>query len=123
MLCALQEEALAAHFYCWEPALDICPKRSDFEQRLMEAQDQSGASAKLLEFVASLLAKYPDLADTDDTPWAAGPLPGEICGNFINFAVSWCSYEDDLISFVVETARCHGLHCFDPQSGSFYESG
>jgi hypothetical protein len=113
---------LSANFYCWEPILDICPKRSDFSQRLQEAQDQSGASAKLLEFVASLLVKYPDLMDTDDTPWADGPLTGDISGNFINFGVSWSWYNDDLISFVVETAHSHGLHCFDPQSNEFYEA-
>jgi hypothetical protein len=117
-----EEEALTAHFYCWEPTLDICPKRWDFKQRLQEAQDQSGTSVKLLEFVAALQAKYPDLNETDDTPWATGPLTGEICDSFINFAVSWSWYNDDLISFVVETAHAHGLHCFDPQSNEFYEA-
>jgi len=76
-----------------------------------------------MEFVASLLARYPDLTDTDDTPWATGPLTEEISGNFINFAVSWSKYNDDLICFVIETAHSHGLHCFDPQSGSFYKTG
>jgi hypothetical protein len=102
--------------------LDICPKRSDFKQRLQEAQDQSGSSTNLLRFVAALQAKYPDLTESDDTPWATGPLTGEISDNFINFAVSWSWYNEDLISFVVETARSHGLHCFDPQSNEFYET-
>jgi hypothetical protein len=117
-----KEEVLTAHFYCWEPTLDINPKRSDFQQRLREAQDQSGTSSKLLEFVATLRAKYPDLTDTEGTPWATGPLAGEITGNFINFAVSWSWYNDALIAFIVEAAHSHGLHCFDPQSGRFYES-
>ena len=77
---------------------------------------------KLLGFVAALHAKYSDLTETDDTPWATGPLTGEICDNFINFAVSWSWYNDDLISFVVATAHSHGLHCFDPQSSEFYEA-
>lgn len=113
---------MTAHFYCWEPALDIRPERWDFTQRLTEAQNQTGTSTILMDFVAALLAKYPDLSTTDDTPWATGPLEGEICGNFINFAVSWSWYDDDLISFVVDTARSHGLHCFDPQSRNFYEA-
>jgi len=113
---------LTAHFYCWEPGLDIRPERSDFGHRLSEAQGQSGTSAKLSDFVAALLAKYPDLSTTDETPWATGPLDGEICGNFINFAVSSSWYDDGLISFVVATARTHGLHCFDPQSKKFYEA-
>jgi hypothetical protein len=98
------------------------PQHSDFRQRLQEAQDQSGTSAKLLDFVAALQARYPDLTETDDTPWATGPLTGEICNNFINFAVSWSWYNDDVITFVVKTARSHGLHCFDPQSNEFYEA-
>src|SRR5215475_9555520 len=113
---------MTAHFYCWEPSLDIDPKRPDFQQRLREAQGQSGASAKLLEFVASLQAKYPDLTETDDTPWATGPLTNEVTGNFINFPVSWSWYNDDLISFVIETAHAHGLDCFDPQTGQFYQA-
>jgi hypothetical protein len=112
---------LTSHFYCWEPALDICPKRSDFKDRLREAQKQSGPSAKLLEFVASLLDKYPDLTNTDDTAWATGPLTGEITGGFINFPVSWSWYNDGLVSFIVEVAYSHGLHCFDPQTDKLYK--
>src|SRR5262245_44236325 len=101
--------------------LNLDPKRPDFRQGLREAQGQSGASKKLRAFVASLLAKYPDATKTEDTPWATGPLEREITGNFINFPVLWSRYDDELVTFVVETAHSHGLHCFDPQSEKFYE--
>jgi hypothetical protein len=72
--------------------------------------------------VAALLAKHPDVTDgNEDTPWATGPLTNEITGSFINFPVSWSYYDDALIAFVVETAHIHGLHCFDPQSLTFYK--
>ena len=32
----------------------------------------------MLVFVARLTAKYPELTTTDNTPWASGPLAGEI---------------------------------------------
>src|SRR5690348_8377041 len=67
VLCAFEkEEILTAHFYCWEPALDIRPERWDFTQRLTDAQNQTGshASTTLMDFVAALLAKYPDFSTT-----------------------------------------------------------
>ena len=93
-----------------------------FQTTIARSPRSIGSSTNLLRFVAALQAKYPDLTESDDTPWATGPLPGEICDNFINFAVSWSWYNDDLISFVVETAHSHGLHCFNPQSNEFYEA-
>jgi hypothetical protein len=114
---------MAAHFLCWEPTLDLDPRRPDFRERASAAQHSGvGASARLLDFVAALLAKHPDLTQTEDTPWATGPLTSEITGSFINFVVSWSWYDDALIAFIGETARSHGLHCFDPQSGRFYDA-
>lgn len=113
---------MTAHIYCWDPILAIHPKRSDFNQRLNDARGHPGAQIKLLEFVTNLLAKHPDLTVTDDTPWATGPLTGEISGNFINIPVSWSWYDTALVAYVAETAHAHGLHCFDPQSGKFYEA-
>lgn len=114
---------MTANFYCWEPSLGLDPNRADFGRQVEQAQAQPGTSAILVAFVESLLAKYPDLTETEDTPWATGPLRNEITGNFVNFPVSWSWYDDALLAFVVETAHAHGLHCFDPQSGSLYEAG
>jgi hypothetical protein len=120
---AEHEREMTAHFLCWEPTLGLDPSQPDFRERAWAAQrDGVGASAKLLDFVAALLAKYPDATETEDTPWSTAPLSLEITGQFINFPVGWSWYDDALIAFVVETARSHGLHCFDPQSGRFYEA-
>jgi len=76
----------------------------------------------MLVFVARLTAKYPDLTTTDETPWADGPLTGDISGKFIHFGVSWSWYKKDVVAFIVETGHSLGLHCYDPQTGTLHKS-
>jgi hypothetical protein len=110
---------MTAHFYCWEPGLGLDPRSPDFKDRRRRIQDAGEQpTQRLLDFVSELSSRYPDDAD-DDTVWAAAPLRDEISGGHINFAVTWSAY-DEVIAFVVATARAHGLHCYDPQSGKFY---
>ena len=114
---------MTAHFYCWEPSLQMNSSSREFRQQLREAQANRAAappSSKLLAFVADLLRKYPDATVTDDTPWASGPLAGEITGNFMNFPVLRSWYRPSLVAFIVKTANPHGLHCFDPQREKLY---
>ncbi|MBL8884909.1 MAG: hypothetical protein JNL45_17845 [Hyphomicrobium sp.] len=113
---------MTAHFYCWEPSVDIDPTSPNFREQLIKAQNSKDTtSLRLLGFVSDLLAKYPDLTETDDTPWATGPLAGEITGKFMNFVASWSWFTDDLVEFVSSTARRHGLHCYDPQHHKHYK--
>ena len=110
---------MTAHFYCWEPALDLDPNSPDFRGRRKRIQDsEEQPTQRLLDFVSALSSRYPDDTD-DDTVWAAGPLRDEISGGHINFAVTWSAYET-ITPFVVTTAYAHGLHCYDPQSRKFY---
>jgi hypothetical protein len=114
---------LTASFMCWEPTLAIEQASPSFRQQLRSAQaSKDPPSEKLLAFVVRLTAKYPDLTTTDETPWASGPLTGEISGKFIHFPVKWSWYSSTLIAFIVETGHSVGLHCYDPQSGILYES-
>jgi hypothetical protein len=107
---------------CWEPSLVIDHSSPSFRQQLSAAQASTDPpSAKMLAFVARLTATYPDLTTTDDTPWATGPLTGEISGRFIHFPISWSWYKSSLIAFIVNTGQSVGLHCYDPQSGIFYK--
>lgn len=62
---------------------------------------------------------YPDLMDLPDddldtSAWADGPLTGNVMGPFFYFALTYSGAEEAL-AFVAETARTHGLVCFDPQ--------
>jgi hypothetical protein len=51
----------------------------------------------------------------DDSPWSDGPLIGNASGLFIYFGFVVSGVEKAW-TFAVETAREHGLVCFDPQS-------
>jgi hypothetical protein len=72
----------------------------------------------MLAFADFLLAKYPDLTETENTIWAAGPLKNEISGSLIHFAVRWSAYTEARL-FVRPAARLHGLNFYDPQSDLF----
>jgi hypothetical protein len=114
---------MSADLYCWSPHLDLNPEESDFDDRvdeLLEAAPQP-PSPKLLAFLKALWSRYPDLSETEDTVWAAGPLDQEIAGDFIHLAVIWSRYVEAR-SFVIETANKHGLHCYDPQDDIFYQT-
>jgi hypothetical protein len=47
-------------------------------------------------------------------PWADGSLTGDVMGPFFYFSLRW-SKAEEVLPFIAETARNHGLVCFDPQ--------
>jgi hypothetical protein len=51
----------------------------------------------------------------DDSPWADGPLTGNVMGPFFYFATTY-SGAHEALPFVAETAARRGLVCFDPQT-------
>ena len=84
-------------------------------------QKMETPSPTIVGFVKALTATYPDLADlpddrVDESPWSDGPLLGNASGPFFYFGMSFSRVEE-VVPFVAETARAHGLVCFDPQSG------
>lgn len=88
---------------------------------LWERYEDAGEppSQRILDYIASLTARYPDLTDlpdedVDDSPWADGPLTGNVMGPFFYFALVY-SMVDEVLPFIAATARRHGLVCFDPQ--------
>jgi hypothetical protein len=72
---------------------------------------------RILGYIGSLTARYPDLTvlSDDDSPWADGPLTGNVMGPFFYFSMVYSKVEEAL-PFIAETARHHGLVCFDPQT-------
>src|SRR5437870_781951 len=77
-------------------------------------------SPRILGYIQSLTARYPDLMDLsddegDDSPWADGPLTKDVMGAFFYFGLVFSKAEEAL-PFIAETAREHGLVCFDPQA-------
>ena len=113
---------MSANFYAWPTTFDINPSAKDFLARI-EALYESPREPdpKLQAFVAALLERYPDLSEENpEAVWAAGPLQDEVVGSFLNVAVAW-KRSDEVWAFFRETARIHGLVCYDPQSERIYE--
>jgi hypothetical protein len=111
---------VSANFYAWLPALALDPQSKAFADDIEALYQKAEAPhPTLLQFVDDLLSRFPDLTQTEDTVWAAGPLRDEILGGFINVAVSW-PRADEAWAFFLQTARRHGLVCYDPQAEKLY---
>jgi hypothetical protein len=113
---------VSANFYCWEPSLGLEPGSKDFQQKITEIHEYSQKplpSEGMIKLVDALLARYPDLTETEETVWADGPMKNNILGQFINMSIMWVNYVE-AAEFVIETAHNLGLHAYDPQDGSFY---
>jgi hypothetical protein len=112
---------MTAHLYCWDLSLGLVPTDRSFYDRIkaLHRDAKPPPSPKLVAFVADLLVRYGDLTETDDTVWGDGPMVNNIIGDFINMSLIWSRYQE-AVPFVTMTARKHGLHCFDPQTGEFY---
>jgi hypothetical protein len=73
---------------------------------------------RIVAFVETLLAKWPDLNSGDDegSPWCDGSLMSSAVGEYfycglVFSAVNWA------VPFIAQTAQEHGLVCFDRQAG------
>jgi hypothetical protein len=93
----------------------------EYERMWEQYEDSSApASPRILEYIKALTTRYPDLMDLpedapeDTAPWADGPLTGNVVGPFFYFALTYSGAEAAL-PFIADTARAHGLVCFDPQ--------
>lgn len=58
--------------------------------------------------VDTLLAKYPEITETEETVWADAPMKNNIIGQFINMAIMWTDYVE-AAEFVIQTAHSLGL--------------
>src|SRR5262249_35087732 len=118
MCCLCGSASATAHLYCWEPSLALVPVDQSFRERI-RALRGTPPSPKMVTFVVDLLARYAEATETEDTPWADGPLVGNIRGGFSNISLIWPRYRE-ATPFVITTAHKHGLHCFDFQTGRFH---
>lgn len=93
----------------------------EYERRadvLEEDDDLEPPSPVLVAFVEELLSVLPPLDESDDpaSPWATGPEPGSVIGDFAYLTMTYPGARAALDT-VVEIARRHDLVCFDPQDG------
>ncbi len=82
---------------------------------LMEAGDLGEPTPRIRAYVEALLARWPDIDEAEDSPWASSPLMGEASGPIAYFPMVF-SRADEAAAFAATVARDHGLVCFDPQS-------
>jgi hypothetical protein len=68
----------------------------------------------ITKFVETLLRRWPELDEDDNTPWSTAPLIDEASGPYIYFPMSW-SRADEASAFAADVAAQLGLVCFDPQ--------
>lgn len=75
-------------------------------------------SPRILAFLRELTARYPDLEDLpeneiEDSPWSVSPTDDAV-GVYSYLCLVYSKIEEAL-PFIVQTAKRHGLVCFDPQ--------
>lgn len=83
---------------------------------VLEQDEAPAPSRALVAFLDELLTVLPPLDEPDDprSPWATGPEPGDVSGDFAYLTMTYPGAEAALDT-VAEVARRHGLVCFDPQ--------
>jgi hypothetical protein len=82
----------------------------------IDTDEPTTASSSIAAYVAALLERYPDLTESDDSPFSDGPLIDNASGPFMYFGFRRGATLDEAWAFAVETARSMGLVAFDPQS-------
>jgi hypothetical protein len=84
----------------------------ELAERYLEGVEEP-PTPEIARFVEALLARWPDLDESSDGPWASsrtGDASGPVlCVNIVP------DRQDETSVYVAELARQHGLICFDPQ--------
>jgi hypothetical protein len=81
----------------------------------MEAEEFDEPTPRIRAYVEALLARWPDIDEAEDSPWASSPLMGEARGPLVYFPMVW-SRADEASAFAASLAHERGLVCFDPQA-------
>lgn len=90
-------------------------RTDDLEE--LDDDELAPAVPEIEAFLTETLDRYPPLDDEDDEscPWATGPEPGDVNGDFALITMTYPGARAALDG-VVEIAHRHGLVCFDPQA-------
>lgn len=93
-------------------ALEVCGELMD----RMQQGTSEPPTERIREYVAALLARWPDITEDDgeDSPWTDGPLINNAFGSAIYFSMVW-SQAAEASAYAATLAAQHGLVCFDPQ--------
>ncbi|WP_130504330.1 hypothetical protein [Blastococcus saxobsidens] len=83
---------------------------------VLDDDEPPAPSSAMVAFLEDLLSVLPALDESEDprSPWATGPEPGDVSGDFAYLTMTYPGAEAALDT-VAAVARRHGLVCFDPQ--------
>jgi hypothetical protein len=81
---------------------------------VLELNDEP-PTPRIRAYVEALLARWPELGEADDVPWAMSPLMDQASGPiaYLNLVYSMA---DEASVFAAKLAQEHGLACYDPQT-------
>ncbi|MFI6047688.1 hypothetical protein ACIA8C_39145 [Nocardia sp. NPDC051321] len=86
----------------------------DMERRVVAGEPPDPPSPAIVDFVQSLLRRWPDCGQ-EGSPWSAGGT-GDADGSSLTVLIQW-GREAEVSEFVAGLAQVHGLVCYDCQSG------
>ena len=80
---------------------------------VLELNDEP-PTPRIRAYVEALLARWPELGEADDVPWAMSPLMDQTSGPvaYLNLVYSMAQ---EASVFAAKLAQEHGLVCYDPQ--------
>jgi hypothetical protein len=109
---------MAAQFYCWDPALGLNPGDADFEEAILALHEvpQPEPAPEIQIFVSTFISRFTSLSEP---PSGARSLEVQVIGGFIGFVVSRSRYFETR-PVLIETARKHGLNCYDVEDRQLY---
>jgi hypothetical protein len=81
--------------------------------RYLETDDTVPPSARVVEYVAALLGRYPD-DPGGSSVWASPPVMDEASGPIVYLVMSYGA-AGEVSAYAAALAAGHGLVCFDPQ--------
>ena len=104
------------------PANDVAAAE-EFVRRTAYLEDEdefaelAAATPQVRAFLDELLLRFPPLTALDvdeNTPWATGPEPGDVNGDFVYLTMTYPGARR-VCDGIVAIARRHALVCYDPQ--------
>ncbi|WP_431897237.1 hypothetical protein [Nonomuraea sp. bgisy101] len=81
---------------------------------LMEKDGDVPPTPRIRAYVDALLERWPDIDESEDSPWSMSPLIDAANGSLIYFPMVF-SMAEEASAFAAGVASDHDLVCYDPQ--------
>jgi hypothetical protein len=81
---------------------------------LMEKDADVPPTPRIRAYVDALLERWPNINESEDSPWSTSPLIDEANDSLIYFPMVF-SMAEEASAFAADVASEYGLVCYDPQ--------